>query len=128
MKKPSSLAGKKALVVDDEPELRKAIMFDLKRRGCETLEAGCGVEALKIVLAHPIDIVLSDVRMPNGTGVDLLKQIRKLNPDVPIVLLATGFADLTESEALSMGAHALFDKPIDRRKLYSLLENAFAAA
>lgn len=128
MKKPSSLAGKKALVVDDEPELRKAIIFDLKRRGCETYEAGCGDEAIKIVQAYPIDIVLSDVRMPNGNGVDLLKQIRKLNPDIPIVLLATGFADLTESDALRMGAYALLEKPLDRRKLYSMLEEAFTAA
>lgn len=69
-----------------------------------------------------IDIVISDVRMPNGDGISLLTKIRELNPAMPIVLLATGFADLTEPEALGMGANALIEKPIDRKRMLAILE------
>lgn len=118
----SVLKGKKILVVDDEPELRKAILFDLKRRGCETYEAANGTEAVQIASIHAIEVIISDVRMPNGNGIDLLKAIRAKHPTLPIVLLATGFADLTEPEALQMGAYALLEKPIDRKKMLGLLE------
>lgn len=124
MKKESPLSGKNVLVVDDELELRRAVIFDLKRRGCIIFEAACGADAIEIVKKNRIDIVVSDVRMPNGNGVDLLKQIRELHPEIPIVVLATGFADLREPEALSMGAYALIEKPINRQKMLGLLENS----
>ncbi len=118
----SPLKGKKVLVVDDEPELRSAIIFDLNRRGCIIFEAENGTDALKIVKTEGIEIVVSDVRMPNGTGIELLQSLRKNHTDIPFVLLATGFADLTEAEALKMGAQALIEKPIDRKKMLKLLE------
>jgi len=122
--KESPLNGKNILVVDDEVELRKAIIFDLKRRGCKTYEASNGNEAFKIVCEQNIHIVVSDVRMPESNGVDLLKQIREKYPKIPVVVLATGFADLTEIEALQLGAYALLDKPFDRKKILGLLENS----
>lgn len=120
----SPLKGRKILVVDDEYDLRQAIIFDLNRRGCIVFEAANGTEALEIVRNNPIEIVLSDVRMPNGNGIDLLQEIRKIHPDIPIVLLATGFADLSEPEAVEMGAYALIEKPIDRKLMIGLLEKS----
>lgn len=124
MKKDSSLKDKSVLVVDDEAELRRAMIFDLKRRGCIIFEAQNGTEAIQIVKSTRIDIVVSDVRMPNGDGIDLLKQIRAIDPNIPIVLLATGFADLSEPEALKLGAYALIEKPINRQKMLGLLEDS----
>jgi DNA-binding NtrC family response regulator len=124
MKKASPLNGKVVLVVDDDPDLRQAVIFDLRRRGCIIHEAGCGADAIEVVKNNKIDIVVTDVRMPNGSGVDLLKQIRQTDPNIPIVLLATGFADLTEPEAKSLGAYGLIEKPIDRQKMFGLLEKS----
>ncbi|MEK6627110.1 MAG: response regulator [Bdellovibrionota bacterium] len=121
--KISPLNNKNVLVVDDEIEIRKALIFDLKRRGCNIFEAANGTDAIEIVKKNPIDIVVTDVRMPNGDGVDLLKQIRAYNPKIPIVLLATGFADLSESEAVGMGAYGIIEKPFNRQKMLSLLED-----
>lgn len=100
------------------------MIFDLKRRGCIIFEAACGSDAVEIVKANPIEIVISDVRMPNGNGVDMLKEIKKIKPNVPIVVLATGFADLSELEALKLGAHALIEKPINRQQMLGLLESS----
>lgn len=122
---PSPLNGKRILVVDDEMQLREAIIFDLKRRGCKIFEASNGTEAIALVKSNDIDIVISDVRMPNGDGVFLLKEIKNYNPIVPIVLLCTGFADLTEPEAKKMGAIGLIEKPIDRKNMLGMLEKSF---
>ena len=118
----SRLKQLNVLVVDDEVEMRRALIFDFKRRGCVVFEAANGSAAFEIVRTNKIDIVISDVRMPNGDGISLLKKIRELDPGIPIVLLATGFADLTESEARGMGANALLEKPIDRKRMLAILE------
>lgn len=124
MKSESPLKGKNVLVVDDEIELRRAVIFDLKRRGCNIFEAATGSEAIEVVKNNSIDIVVSDVRMPNGSGVDLLKYVRQIDSKIPIVLLVTGFADLSEPEAIKLGAYGLIEKPINRQQMLSLLEES----
>lgn len=126
MKSVSPLQQRTILIVEDEPELREAMAYEFSRRGCTTFEAGNGEEALAIIMNNTIDIVVSDIRMPKSDGVDLLKKVRAAFPRLPVVLLATGFSDLSEPEAINMGALALLEKPIDRKKMISLLENACA--
>lgn len=118
--------GLNVLIVDDDEDLRSVLIFDFQRRGCVTFEAANGSEAFAIVQKQVIDLVLSDIRMPNGTGVDLLKEIRARNPNTPIVLLASGYSDFSEPEILKMGASALLDKPIDRQKMIDLIEKELA--
>jgi len=79
-KKESPLNGKNVLVVDDELELRRAVVFDLKRRGCNIFEAACGSDAVQIVKNNHIDIIVSDVRMPNASGGCSIKRIRAAHP------------------------------------------------
>jgi len=118
----SPLKGRVVLVVEDEPELRSALLFEFRKRGCTLFEAPDGLAGLELVKTQKIDIIVSDVRMPKCSGVELLKNVRLVNPELPIVLLATGFADLSEPEALSMGAYGLIEKPINRKRMISMLE------
>lgn len=105
--------SKTALIVDDEPDLTEVISFQLNQMGIRTLEAHSGTEAWNIFVENPgIDLVISDVRMPSGDGIDLTKKIRKHQPSVPIVLMS-GFADVMEDEAKEMGAAVLLQKPMD---------------
>lgn len=90
------------------------------------LRAASGLEAIEIVKTQKIELVVSDVRMPNGNGMDLLKDIRKLHPDIPVVLLATGFADITKADAGELGAYDLLEKPINRSLMIRLLEESCA--
>ena len=83
----SPLNNKVILVVDDESELREAISFDLKKRGCTVYEAANGTEAFEVVKKHKIDIVISDVRMPNGDGIFLLKKFEKFFKKSPLFYL-----------------------------------------
>lgn len=107
----------KVLIVDDEADLRKAIAFDFKRKGFNVFEAENGTQAFQIVCSDQIDIVLTDVRMPNGDGLELLDNIKARDPHLPVVMFITGFADITLDEAYDRGVDAVFAKPFDRKML-----------
>jgi two-component system response regulator HydG len=108
------------LVVDDEIDLRDAIVFDLKRRGFAVVSAESGSSALKLIKLNKIDLILSDIRMPNGDGIFLLEQIRSLGFKIPLIFI-TGFADASEAECLKKGALKVFPKPFDRKALLSFV-------
>ena len=103
------------LVVDDELSLRDSIVFDLKRKGFTALTAGNGVEAFNITQLNKVDLIISDIRMPGGDGIQLLEQIRKLHSSLPAIVLMTGFADISEEECIAKGAQAVIVKPFERK-------------
>ena len=123
MTKPKDLT---ILIVDDEAGLRKALRFDFKRGGFNVLDAACGKDAFEIVKTQKVDVVLTDVRMPNGDGIELLDNIKAMNPDVPVVMFITGFADISMEDAYNKGADAVFAKPFDRKKLLAAVKKATA--
>ncbi len=119
----TSLKGKKILIVDDEPDLRDLLSDEFEFHGCEILEAANGQLALDCILRNKIDVVISDVRMPDMDGTHLLEKIREIDPVKPHVFLLTGYADLDAKEAIRKGAKALFLKPIEWRKLVAQIES-----
>jgi len=108
------------LVAEDEPELRDAITGALKNEGYEVLEAENGKTALEIINQQQIHIVLSDLTMPGGSGIELLSNIEKLERK-PIVIMMTGFSDLTEAEVQEKGATALLAKPFNTPSLINIV-------
>ncbi|MBN2188549.1 MAG: response regulator [Chitinispirillaceae bacterium] len=104
-------AGKKILIVDDEPAIVELIETYLKKQGFEVLRAGNGNDALAIVKTGSVDLVVSDIMMPGMSGVELLRKIREYSGTLP-VLLATGFPTMeTAIEALKAGAYDYIAKP-----------------
>ena len=99
------------LVVDDEPVLREVLVEELRFEGHQVWEATGGIEGLEIVRNNELDVVISDIRMPKGDGVELLKAIKNINPTKPIVFLITGFTDYQEKVLLDLGAEAVVRKP-----------------
>src|SRR5688572_3758155 len=93
------------------------MIFDFKRKGFKTLAAGNGVEALALLESNAVDLVISDIQMPGGNGVELLKQVRVRNAAIPVLLFITGFSDLTLEEAYALGADATLCKPFSRKEL-----------
>jgi CheY-like chemotaxis protein len=106
------LEGTTVLVVDDEPEVLDLLAETLERYGARTFRAGGGKEAVRLLDKEKVDLVLSDIRMPEGDGVYLLDQMAPKVGSPPIILM-TGYSDLTEAEALKKGAKALITKPFD---------------
>ncbi len=105
------------LVVDDEEIVRNSVSFDFKRKGFTVFSAESGDEGFNIVKANKTDLVLSDIRMPNGDGLSLLEQIRTYDPAIPIVIFMTGFSQISEKECISKGAQKVILKPYDRKQL-----------
>jgi CheY-like chemotaxis protein len=112
------------LIVDDEVDLRDAIAFDFKRKKFNVLTASSGREAMKLIESQKVDVVLSDVRMADGDGVELLDWIKERNVFMPVVMFITGFADISLEEAYDKGAEAVFSKPFDRKVLMATVEQA----
>jgi CheY-like chemotaxis protein len=107
----SILRGKNVLVVDDEVDLREIVASELDFMGSVVDQAGNISAADAILKKKKIDLIISDIRMPGGTGVDLLKTVKARNILNPPVILITGFADITPEEAYAEGAEALLSKP-----------------
>lgn len=113
------LKDKTVLVVDDEKDLCEILASELADLGARPLLAHNVPEALAIIEAQQVDLVISDIRMPGASGVELLDSIRRQHIDLPVVLV-TGFADITVAEALARGAEAVMQKPYDMDQLFEL--------
>jgi two-component system alkaline phosphatase synthesis response regulator PhoP len=99
------------LVVDDEGAIRYSISKTLQRVGYQVHTAENGEKALEMMEHQAYDVVLTDIRMPGLTGVELLARIKEQAPDAVVILL-TGYASLeTAIESLRLGAHDYLVKP-----------------
>lgn len=99
------------LVVDDESAIRYSITKTLQRVGYQVESAASGEEALQMLGQQRYDVVLTDIRMPGISGVELLAEVKEQAPDA-IVILLTGYASLdTAVESLRLGAHDYLIKP-----------------
>lgn len=99
------------LVVDDEGANRYSVRKTLERVGYMVNEAASGEQALDVMKSQDFDVILTDIRMQEIDGVELLRRIKEQSPDA-IVILMTGYASLpTAVEALRLGAHDYLIKP-----------------
>ncbi len=99
------------LIVDDEPMICKYLSNRYKREGYETLVATNGNDALLICKNNAPDVIITDVKMPETTGVDLIHNLKNLNNYNPVIVCITGYFDLSSKEAHKIGVDALFNKP-----------------
>lgn len=115
---------KTLLIVEDEPELQKLIAMGLDSLGVKIYFANNGKEALKVIKNNTIDAILSDIKMPQMTGIELLKHIRSSDMEIPFVIL-TGHGDKASAvEALRLGALDFLDKPFEEEALVSVMSKA----
>lgn len=125
--KDDSLKEKTLLVVDDEADLREIISMELEYFGAKVFQAESVAKALEVLANHSIDLIISDIRMPGSTGIDLLKKVRTQHASTPSIILITGFADLDTAQAMSLGAEALVHKPFDMDELLNMVQNHLMA-
>ncbi len=116
------------LVVDDEGAIRYSISKTLQRVGYQVSAAASGEEALDMMNEQTFDVVLTDIRMPGLSGVELLSRIKDRAPDA-IVILMTGYASLsTAVEALRLGAHDYLIKPSSSQDLRQSVQRGLERA
>lgn len=101
------------LIVDDEADLRELFLLALSDRGFRIAVAASGREAIEVLGRERIAGILTDIRMADGTGLELLDHVTQQPLESrPFVILNSGFSDLTSEEALARGATALLCKPL----------------
>ncbi|MCB2187274.1 MAG: response regulator [Deltaproteobacteria bacterium] len=116
------------LVADDEEPVRALLERFLQRQGYEVTLAGNGKEALKAFQEAPYDLVLTDLRMPGMSGLQLLKAIKDVNRRVPVVLIS-GYGQVeTVVEALKHGAENFLAKPLRMDDLRRVVEQSLQLA
>ncbi len=115
----------KVLLVDDEKDFRSTLLKRLRHRGLDVADAGSGEEALDYLAGNQADVVLLDVKMPGMGGVAALVEIRRLHPDVEVVML-TGHADMEAAiNGLEQGAFDYLMKPMDIDVILFKLQDAY---
>ena len=101
----------KVLLVDDQPEVRRVVRRSLTRVGYVVVEAWNGRVAIELARAASFDLVISDVRMPDMSGLELLSALQEHDPDLPVVLASGSLDPQSSHEARERGAFAFLDKP-----------------
>ena len=112
------------LVADDDPGLRESLERTLTREGYQVVLASDGRAALERVQAGGVDLIVTDLRMPGLTGLELLRAAKAIMPDVDVILL-TAFGTVEEAvKAMKDGAYDFLTKPFRREQLIKLIDKA----
>jgi DNA-binding NtrC family response regulator len=112
------------LIVDDEHEIAQQLGYLLHREGLTPLLAKNGTEALKLVHAGDPDVLLADLRMPGMDGMELMRKVREIDPELPVILI-TGYAEVHGAvQAIRAGAHDYLAKPFDHREVLRVVLRA----
>lgn len=112
------------LIVDDSSTMRKIVLRTLRQAGYESdevLEAGDGVAGLSVLDAQAVDLIFSDVNMPNMNGLDFVSEVRKRGATTPIVMVTTEGGQDSIADALQRGANGYVVKPFTPDKLGEVL-------
>ena len=115
---------KKVLVVDDEPDIRELLEITLGRMKLDTYSARNVGEALALLQRETFDLCLTDMRLPDGSGLELVQHIQQRYPQIPVAMI-TAYGNLdTAINALKAGAFDFLTKPVDLTRLRKLVTSA----
>ncbi len=116
----------KILIVDDEAIQRDIVRDILEDRGCNVVALGSGVDALAYIKQRPVDVILTDLRMPGMDGVELLQHIKDFDPDI-VVLVITAYGSLESAvDAVKKGAYDYLAKPLSKEQLTLVVARALS--
>jgi DNA-binding NtrC family response regulator len=115
----------KILVVDDEPSVRNLTVEILRRSGYEPHGVPTARQALDLLEEERFDLVVSDVVMPEMTGVEFLYELRRRQPDLPVILMTGGSKEPERTtKAVELGAAGLLYKPFSHAELNDIVASA----
>jgi two-component system KDP operon response regulator KdpE len=123
VQKLTKRAPAKVLIVDDEPQLRRALRTILVTQGCSVIEVRDGQEALEEIKADPPDLVLLDINMPGIDGFDTCRRIREAT-DIPIIMVTVRSSEDDKVKALDAGADDYLVKPFGTQELLARVRAA----
>ena len=111
----------RVLIIEDDEEMRSLLKDFFVEEGFETDSVSNGYNALGILIRKPFDLVITDIRMPGLTGLDILPRIKKLQPSVSIIMITAFGSEDVRRRAYERGATIYLEKPIHFQKLRELI-------
>jgi CheY-like chemotaxis protein len=120
--RPAPLKDLSVLVVDDDPDTQELYSHLLRAYGAAVQAAGCMTDALQVIDTVPVDVLVSDIAMPGGSGLDLIEAVRvRERTDggraVPAIAISAYSQELVAAASLSAGFQRFLSKPVDPRQL-----------
>jgi DNA-binding NtrC family response regulator len=110
------------LIVDDQDMMRDSLAATLAREGHEIVAANDGPVAVTRLSGARFDLMITDLKMPKMTGIELLQEAKRLRPDMPVIVM-TAFATVnTAVEAMKIGAYDYIQKPLDGEEIKLLVD------
>jgi len=119
---------KTVLLIDDDDSLRRVVEYNLREDGYDVVTAATGIEGLQLFQERPVDLVLTDVRMPEMDGVDVLARLKAIQSDLPVVMLTAHGTITSAVEAMKLGAFDYLTKPFERERLKAVVRKALEMA
>ena len=119
---------KTVLLIDDDESLRRVVEYNLHEEGCRVLTAVDGASGWQTFQTEAIDLVLTDVRMPEMDGLELLTRVKAMQPDLPVIMLTAHGTINSAVEAMKLGAFDYLTKPFNREQLKAAVRKAFDVA
>ncbi len=115
------------LLVDDEPEVLRLFKRILSVEGTLILAAQTGAEALEIARRTPLDLVILDVKLPDVSGTEVLRRLRRIDPGVPVIMVTSYGSVETVLASMKLGAFDYLTKPFDNREIRRVAREALAS-
>lgn len=112
------------LLVDDDVSSLEVLGEVLKRAGYEIFSAENGYEALKIIQSDSIDLAILDYELPDTTGLELLQQIKPMQPSVPVIIMSGNTSQNIRLDVFEAGAYTFIPKPINLRQFQQFVAQA----
>lgn len=112
------------LIVDDEPDIRELLALTLSRMQLQCMEAETVEQARSLLGKHRFDLCLTDMRLPDGNGIDLVRYIQEASPETPVAMITAHGNMNTAIEALKAGAFDFLNKPVELQTLRDLVSSA----
>ena len=109
------------MIIEDDEEMRSLMKDFFEEEGFETDSASNGVDGLRILSKDHFDLVITDIRMPGLTGLDILPRIRRLKPETPIIVITAYGSNDVRRRSLERGATTYLEKPIHLSKLRTVI-------
>jgi DNA-binding NtrC family response regulator len=113
---------KRILIIEDDQEMRSLLKEFLNEEGYETDSVDNGSEAYRRLVKEVFDLIITDIRMPGLTGLDILPGVRKLQPEAPIIVMTAFGSEEVYNKVFERGATAYLEKPIHLDHLRNLIE------
>lgn len=116
------------LCTEDDADTRDLIVFLLNARNCEVITSASSTESMELAGAQHFDLYLLDNWLPDSSGIDLCKELRKIDPKTPILFYSGAAYDKDKKQALESGAQAYMTKPADGDELVATILGLITAS